>query len=73
MKCDARGNVWVTGPGGVWIVSPEGEHLGTIELPEKAANLNWGADEWRTLFVTASSSVYRIETLVGAARAPYMR
>ena len=33
MKCDERGNVWVTGPGGVWVISPEGEHLGTIEVP----------------------------------------
>jgi gluconolactonase len=73
IKCDARGNVWVTGPDGIWIHSPEGEHLGTVELPEQPANLNWGGEEWRTLFVTASASVYRIETLVGAAHVPYMR
>lgn len=64
IKCDARGNVWVTGPGGVWIVSPEGEHLGTIELPEPAANLTFGEDDLHTLFVTATTSLYRVRTLV---------
>jgi gluconolactonase len=73
MKCDARGNVWVTAPGGIWIVSPEGEHLGSIELPAFAANLSWGGDDWRTLFVCASDSVYRVETLVGGNLVGYMR
>ena len=41
MKCDERGDVWVTGPGGVWIFDVAGRHLGTLGVPEKVANLNW--------------------------------
>ena len=73
MKCDERGNVWVTGPGGVWVLSPGGEHLGTIRLPEIAANLAWGGPDWRTLFVTACTSVYTIRTTVDPRREPHMR
>jgi gluconolactonase len=71
MKCDERGNIWVSGPGGVWVLSPAGEHLGTIETPENVGNLGWGGAGWRTLFIAASTSVYRIETKVGPARLPY--
>ena len=46
MKCDERGNVWVTGPGGVWVFSPDGEHLGMIEVPENVGNINWGGADW---------------------------
>ena len=42
MKCDERGNIWVTGPGGVWVISADGEHLGVIEIPENAGNLALG-------------------------------
>ena len=73
MKCDEHGNIWVTGPGGIWVVSPEGEHLGTIEVPEHTSNLNWGGPGWDTLFVCASSSVYRIRCKVRGARVAYMR
>jgi gluconolactonase len=72
MKCDERGNVWVTGPGGIWVVSPDGEHLGTVLVPENASNLAWGGDDWHTLYVTATSSLYAIGTLVGPRREPYM-
>ncbi len=44
MKCDERGNIWVTGPGGIWVISAEGEHLGTILVPENTGNLTWGGD-----------------------------
>lgn len=73
MKCDEHGNIWVTGPGGIWAVSPEGEHLGTVEVPEHASNLNWGGPEWNILHVCASSSVYRIRCKVHGNRASYMR
>ncbi len=73
MKCDERGNVWVTGPGGVWALSPAGEHLGTIRVPERTANLTWGGEDWRTLFVAASTSLYAVRTKVGPRREPYMR
>ena len=71
MKCDERGNIWVSGPGGVWVLNPAGEHLGTIETPENIGNLGWGGAGWRTLFIAASTSVYRIETKVASARLPY--
>jgi len=59
MKVDQKGNLYSTGPGGVWIFSPAGKHLGTIRLPEKAANIAWGDADYRTLYIAASSRVYR--------------
>ena len=73
MKLDERGNVYVTGPGGVWIISPAGEHLGVIEVPEYVGNVNWGGDDWRTLFIPASTSVYSVRLNVGGNRLGYMR
>jgi gluconolactonase len=72
MKCDERGNLYCTGPGGVWVLGPDGEHLGTIETPEAASNLCFGGPEWRTLFVTASRSVYRVQMKVRGAALPHM-
>jgi gluconolactonase len=60
MKVDRKGNLYSTGPGGVWIFSPEGKALGTILVPERAANVNWGGADRKTLYITASSSIYRI-------------
>ena len=71
MKCDERGNIWVTGPGGVWVINPAGEHIGVVEVPEVVGNLAWGGAGWRTLFIPASTSVYSIETKVASARLPY--
>jgi gluconolactonase len=73
MKCDERGNIWVTGPGGVWIINARGEHLGVLEIPENVGNLAWGGSDWRTLFIPSSTSVYRIQTKVASARLPYHR
>lgn len=73
MKCDAEGDVWVTGPGGIWVFAPDGRHLGCVAIPEPAANLAWGGAEWRTLFVTASTSVYAVEVKVGPRNEPFMR
>jgi PQQ-dependent dehydrogenase (methanol/ethanol family) len=64
MRVDVAGNVWVTGPGGIWVWDPEGNHIGTINLPESAANLNWGDADYRTLYITARSSVYRLRTKI---------
>jgi len=72
MKCDEQGNIWVTGPGGVWVISPEGEHLGTVGVPENVGNLTWGGPDWHTLFVPSSTSLYRVRTKVGPRREPYM-
>ena len=71
MKCDERGNIWVTGPGGVWIISARGEQLGVVEVPENTGNLAWGGSGWRTLFIPSSTSVYRVQTKVASARLPY--
>ena len=60
MKVDMAGNIFATGPGGVWIFAPDGTHLGTILMPEVTANVGWG-DDGRTLYLTASTGLYRIE------------
>jgi gluconolactonase len=72
MKCDQRGNVWCTGPGGVWVYSPGGELLGKLKLPEQTANLTWGGPDFRTLYLTATHSVYTVPTKVGPRHEPYM-
>ena len=64
--------IWVTGPGGLWVISPEGEHLGVIEVPENTGNLAWGGPDWHTLFIPSSTSLYAVETKVGPRREPYM-
>ncbi len=68
MKVDQQGNVYVCGPGGIWVLSPEGKHLGTITGPEEAHNLAWGDDDGKTLYVTALSSIYRIRTNIPGVR-----
>jgi gluconolactonase len=60
MKLDAEGNVWCTGAGGVWVIAPTGTVLGRIIMPEVTANLAWGGEGNRTLFLTASTSIYRL-------------
>jgi gluconolactonase len=65
LKVDARGNVYTTGPGGVWVLSPAGKHLGTIAPPEVPANCGWGGRDGKVLYMTAVTGVYRIATLVG--------
>ena len=60
MKVDIKGNVYSTGPGGVWIFSPNGDLLGIIETPEAPANLAWGDSDYQTLYITARKSLYRI-------------
>jgi gluconolactonase len=62
MKFDSHSNLFVTGPKGIWVWSPEGVHLGTIALPEQPANLTWGGAHLHTLYITATTSVYRLET-----------
>jgi gluconolactonase len=73
MKCDERGNIWVTGPGGVWVISPESEHLGTVEVPENTGNLTWGGPDWRQVLIPSSTSLYRVDVKVGPAPQPYIR
>jgi gluconolactonase len=73
MKLDERGNIWVTGPGGVCVFNPDGKQIGTVELPENVGNLNWGGAGWNELFIAATTSVYRITCKVSGNRLPYMR
>ena len=60
MKLDTQGNVYATGPGGVWVFTPDGKHLGTIKPPETPANCGWG-DDGKTLYMTARTGLYRIK------------
>jgi gluconolactonase len=69
MKC----NIWVSGPRGVWVFSPQGEHLGVVEIPESVGNLTFGGPDWTWLFVPATTSLYRVKTKVAGHREPYMR
>jgi len=64
MKIDEKGNIYSAGPGGVWIFSPEGKHLGTLDIPERVGNVAWGGADHKTLYVAASSSIYRIKLTV---------
>jgi len=68
MKLDRRGNLYCTGPGGIWVFSPAGRHLGTIHFPEVPANCHWGDEDARTLYVTARTSLYRIRLSVEGIR-----
>jgi gluconolactonase len=70
LKVDTRGNVYVSGPGGVWILSPEGTHLGTIRGPELPANFAWGDTDGKTLYLTARTGLYRIRLRVPGVRPP---
>ena len=70
MKVDSQGNVYATGPGGIWVFSADGRHLGTIKPPETPANCNWGEDG-KTLFITARTGVYRIKLSVAGEKALY--
>ena len=63
MKIDSRGDIWTTGPGGIRILTPQGRMLGQILLPEVAANLAWGGDG-TTIYITARTHVYRLQTRV---------
>ena len=59
MKVDRKGNLYCTGPGGVWVFDPSGKHLGTIRPAEVPANCGWG-DDGKTLYMTARGGLYRI-------------
>lgn len=59
IKVDRQGNLYVSGPGGLWIISPEGKHLGTIIAPRHPHNMAWG-DDGKTLYMTAQGSLYRM-------------
>jgi gluconolactonase len=64
IKVDVEGALYVCGPGGIWVISPAGERLDLIELPEAPHNLAFGGDDSRDLYVTALTSVYRLRNEV---------
>jgi gluconolactonase len=68
MKIDSAGNVYCCGPGGIHVFGPDAVCLGVIHVPEYTANFAWGDPDFRSLYITASTSVYRIRTaLAGRA------
>jgi gluconolactonase len=73
LKVDQAGNLYVCGPGGIWVLSADGRHLGILRLPESPHNLAWGDHDARTLYVTAMTSVYRLRLRIpgsGPRRTP---
>ena len=73
MKVDVEGRVYSTGPGGCWVFSPTGEHLGTIVLPEIPANCAFGDTDYKTLFFTARTGVYSVRTTTAGVKPPGAR
>lgn len=70
LKVDREGHVFVSGPGGLWVFAPDGRTLGTVRLPELAANMAWGDDDGRTLYLTARTSLYRVRLATPGVRPP---
>jgi gluconolactonase len=68
MKVDTTGNLYVTGAGGTWIVSPTGEHLGTIVTPELPENCAFGGPDYKTLFIAARTSIYSIRLKIAGVQ-----
>jgi gluconolactonase len=67
IKVDQLGNVYVSGPGGLWVISSEGKHLGTIIAPKHVHNMAWGDEDGKTLYLCARSSLYRMRLNVAGA------
>ena len=70
MKVDVEGNLYVAAAGGVWVFSEKGVLRGVIETPEKPSNLAWFDEAWRSLFITARTSVYRIRLGIPGVQVP---
>jgi gluconolactonase len=70
MKVDSKGNLYCSGPGGTWVFSPDGKHIGTIKPPETPANCGWG-DDGKSLYITARTSLYRIKLDVDGEKSLY--
>ncbi len=63
LKCDQHGNLFCTGPGGIWVLSPNAQLLGRIYLSDKTSNLAWGDQDRKSLFITSSDKVFRLRCL----------
>ena len=68
IKVDQKGNLYVSAPGGLWVISPEGKHLGTIITPRHPHNMAWGDGDGRTLYLCARSGLYRIRLNIAGVR-----
>ena len=73
MKVDVQGNLFVSGPGGVWVISSQGKHLGMIQPNELPANMAWGDEDGRTLYFTARTGVYRVRLRIPGIRPAAIR
>jgi gluconolactonase len=69
MKLDQAGNIYCTGPGGVWVIDTLGNHLGTIATPEPPANCAWGDEDYKSLYITATTSIYKIRVTIPGNKA----
>ena len=67
LKVDQLGNLYSSGPGGLWILSPEGKHLGTIVAPKHVHNMAWGDDDGKTLYLCARSGLYKMRLNIPGA------
>ena len=70
MKVDVEGNVYCTGPGGVWVIDRSGQHLGTILTGAQTTNVGWGGEDWKTLFITTFDALYRIQLNIAGIPLP---
>src|SRR5262249_13633604 len=70
MKIDRAGNLYCTRPGGVWVIAPDSSTRGRIRVPEQTASLAGGDSDWQTLYLTASTSLYRIRMKVAGIPVP---
>ena len=68
MKVDQHGNLYLSGPRGIWVISPEGQHLGTIIAPMHPHNMTWGDDDGRTLYLCARTGLYRMRLNIPGIR-----
>jgi gluconolactonase len=68
IKVDQRGNLYVSGPGGLWLISPEGKHLGTIITPRHVHNMAWGDEDGKTLYLCARSGLYSMRLKIAGIR-----
>jgi gluconolactonase len=68
VKVDVEGNLYVSGPGGLWILSPQGKHLGTIKGPKHPHNMAWGDADGKTLYMTAQSALYKMRLNIAGVR-----
>ena len=73
LKVDSLGRVFCTGPGGIWVFTPEGRRIGTIRFPEQSVNFAFGGADLRTLFCCAHTSVYTLRVKVPGQPHPWYR